>query len=268
MTFARIRPFGNWLDGGTLDETELEQFDDHLSKAIDGDGGGAYAPSAQLIIGGAFAFKLTTGLDVDADAGVSGSLTVETNLLVDGDAALGGDVGVVGAATFAGVATFNDNSIFNGLVAFNDTVTADTLLATVLGVSGGASIAGGLAADTVTPGEIILSGTSKGIREHVVYGPDADHTYSVGDATVIVAGAVPALTAGRAYKLNDATSVGTKIKILNWNGSFDITIKNQSGSNIGIAPKLVTAGVPGIAEMMWYDSTGTGNSWGATERHT
>jgi hypothetical protein len=53
MTFARIRAPGAWVDNSTVEDAEFEQFDDNVSNAVDGDGGGAYAPTARLEFGGA-----------------------------------------------------------------------------------------------------------------------------------------------------------------------------------------------------------------------
>lgn len=51
MTFPRIRAAGMWTLGSVLSPSEEEAFDDHQSKAIDGYAGGAYAPSAPIVVG-------------------------------------------------------------------------------------------------------------------------------------------------------------------------------------------------------------------------
>lgn len=52
MSFARKRVPGAWLLGDTIDPAELEYFDASIANAVDGDAGGAYALSGDLILGG------------------------------------------------------------------------------------------------------------------------------------------------------------------------------------------------------------------------
>ncbi len=56
--FSRIRDLGLWVAGGILRATEMELFDLHLSKAVNGDEGGVWAPSAVIEFGG-FGLKIT-----------------------------------------------------------------------------------------------------------------------------------------------------------------------------------------------------------------
>lgn len=51
--FQRIREAGAWLFSSVIEPSELEQFDANQSRAVDGHGGGAYAPSSPIDIGGA-----------------------------------------------------------------------------------------------------------------------------------------------------------------------------------------------------------------------
>ena len=53
MTFPRIRAPGLWVLGSVIAPAEMEEFDQHQFQAVDGYGGGAYAPTARLVIGGA-----------------------------------------------------------------------------------------------------------------------------------------------------------------------------------------------------------------------
>lgn len=50
--FSRIRMSGGWFTGSTVSALEFEAIDAMRPSAIDGDGGGTYAPSALLSIGG------------------------------------------------------------------------------------------------------------------------------------------------------------------------------------------------------------------------
>ena len=65
MAFPRIRTSGQWLNGSTILQSELEQLDEDHSNALDGAAGGAYAPTAPLVIGGA-------GLHVTGDFSAPG----------------------------------------------------------------------------------------------------------------------------------------------------------------------------------------------------
>lgn len=51
--FQRIREVGAWLFNSVIEPSELEQLDRNQSRAIDGHGGGAYAPSSPIDVGGA-----------------------------------------------------------------------------------------------------------------------------------------------------------------------------------------------------------------------
>lgn len=50
--FVRLRPSGFWTIASVVTPAEFEAFDENLSKAINGDDGGTWAPSAQIVIGG------------------------------------------------------------------------------------------------------------------------------------------------------------------------------------------------------------------------
>lgn len=53
MHFSYTRPGGNWTDGvDALTEIDLESFEAKMFKAINGDEGGSWAPSAAIVIGG------------------------------------------------------------------------------------------------------------------------------------------------------------------------------------------------------------------------
>lgn len=51
--FQRIREVGAWLFSSVIEPSELEQLDLNQSRAIDGHGGGAYAPASPIEMGGA-----------------------------------------------------------------------------------------------------------------------------------------------------------------------------------------------------------------------
>jgi hypothetical protein len=53
MPFPRVRPESRWLTGTTLETAELEAIDENLYRSINGDQGGAWSPTARLVVGGA-----------------------------------------------------------------------------------------------------------------------------------------------------------------------------------------------------------------------
>jgi hypothetical protein len=52
MSFTRAKGAG-WLNGELLTQAEINQIDENQSKAVDGDAGGPYAPSADITFAGA-----------------------------------------------------------------------------------------------------------------------------------------------------------------------------------------------------------------------
>lgn len=51
MTFPRVRPPNGWSFASVINPSECEQIDTNLANAIDGRDGGAYAPTAAIVIG-------------------------------------------------------------------------------------------------------------------------------------------------------------------------------------------------------------------------
>lgn len=72
MTFARVKPSG-WVEPDPITAAQINQLDIDHANAIDGAGGGAYAPSDPLDIGG-------DGLIVSGPLVVTGSFAVHTRL--------------------------------------------------------------------------------------------------------------------------------------------------------------------------------------------
>lgn len=90
---TRIRSGGLWITGSTITTDELEQLDANLYAAINGDGGGTWAPSAVITIGG-------SGLTVTGEARLSDVISAYW------------DAG--GLATFTGsgtIATFDNSAL-------------------------------------------------------------------------------------------------------------------------------------------------------------
>lgn len=120
--FIRVRSLGLWVDGDVLQASEMELFDAQLSKAINGDEGGVYTPSATIEIGGSHGLKMTgsfwsTGaFRVDGLADLRGGLTV-----VGGDATFAqdiscqGDISGDGNLAIAGTTTLHGTTINGSL---------------------------------------------------------------------------------------------------------------------------------------------------------
>jgi hypothetical protein len=112
MTFSRIRTPGSWTDGSTVAGAEWEDFDENLSRAIDGENGGTYSLQSSLVIGSSGAAFITFYTE----------LVVGDNMLIGADPST--VVIVNSIATFESDATFdaplvcNDDATFNGPVTF------------------------------------------------------------------------------------------------------------------------------------------------------
>jgi hypothetical protein len=88
--FTRARLAGLWILGSVISPAELEHLDDY-SLAIDGDGGGTYAPSTAIVIGG-------SGVTLSgANHHVSGTLTVDNLAVIS--IASGGSIKAEGSGT-------------------------------------------------------------------------------------------------------------------------------------------------------------------------
>jgi len=131
MSFALVKPSG-WAFGEIFTSPQLETLDADHAAAIDGVGGGTYAPSAPIIIGGS-GLEVTGALTVsgaadftgDVTLGSSGADTITVNGIIGftqnvsfaNDVVLGltsGDaITVGGEATFAELTTFNGDAVFN-----------------------------------------------------------------------------------------------------------------------------------------------------------
>lgn len=145
--FARLRAPGLWTLSSTVDPAEWEAFDDHQSKAIDGAGGGAYALTADMVIGGApgvgWTFDLPVEFDDDAlfsggnfevyagsivlGADSADALAVHANTSLVGNSttigASGADALIVESfATFYDIAAFQGQSFFYAPTDFGDDV--------------------------------------------------------------------------------------------------------------------------------------------------
>lgn len=115
MTFPRIRAPGMWVLGSVIAPAEMEDFDQHQFHAVDGFGGGAYAPTSRLVFGGSGTdFTGGTGADplgpltstAASGSGASGIVAVGDGAGYGGKFTGGasGGLGVIGTGGSAGAA--------------------------------------------------------------------------------------------------------------------------------------------------------------------
>lgn len=120
MTISLVKPAG-WAFGEILTSAQVEQLDANAASAVDGVGGGTYAPSGIIIIGGA-------GLRVTSTFQVTGTFSLT------GDAVIGNSdtdtLSVVATPTFEALTTFNagivvaaDGAEIHGSSSFGSNLT-------------------------------------------------------------------------------------------------------------------------------------------------
>jgi hypothetical protein len=108
--FVRAYPAGLAFDG-VPGSANLTLIDLQVSRAIDGFGGGVYAPAVPIEIGGA-GLLIPSGGTLTVVAG--GTLDVAGDLDVTGPAVFDGSVEINGALQVDGAATFNSTTVLNG----------------------------------------------------------------------------------------------------------------------------------------------------------
>jgi hypothetical protein len=113
--FTRVRTFGGWAALTTLDDTEMEKFDSQGVAAINGDGGGSWAPSAEITITGTSGFR---SFSLKGGANISGNPAFETNPTT-------GEITLRGLSTFSGASVHNNTVAFNGTTNFTAPSTFD-----------------------------------------------------------------------------------------------------------------------------------------------
>lgn len=100
------------------------------------------------------------------------------------------------------------------------------------------------------------------VRELVEYAPNSDYTYSVGDASTIIMR--NDLVVPHTYKLNDATLIGTRIRLINYSTTIAHSLVNQSGGALTYhttMPLAVLGVSSGIVDLIWSDRGGNNIGW-------
>lgn len=236
--FTRTRPAGFWTFDSTVLDTEFEDLDQKTSKAINGDDGGAWAPTSQIVIGG-------SGLRISAASGFVVDNTISATEIdgdhggVDGDWHVGGALDVDGGmAVTAGTCAVQ-------------ALTCTTLHATgTITASNDINVAGNLNAQsscalqglTTVTGRVFLNN-----HGHITYrsGPNITGTASVGinDGDIFLT----TVASGSIFlTLNSiGASQGDVIEVAYSSGAGTVVIKNTAGAT------LVTTMATGSGNTQW-----------------
>lgn len=259
----------------TVSPAEFEAIDDHLSKALDGDAGGSYAPSAPLIIGG-------SGIELTS----ASTFTDWTGNFVD-TAALQATSSTLHDAAFDGTVDFSTGvtSFHNGFEALNDTTWHNKQAifrdggGTIVAEIGSSGLTIGVASDftaqMVVSAELALLGAGR-IRERVTQAADANTTYDITTTDVLVINGSGAITSSHIYTIDSTgASIGSRIEIRNYDLSHTHVIKNIAGSIIATVPIGVQAAyggkvgaifaAPSILRLEWCDAVGIAVRWEVVE---
>lgn len=247
MTFSRQRAPGGWITGLPMTTGEAEAFDGNIAKAIDGDGGGTYAPSTQIIIGG-LGFRVTGAFDVSGAANFTGTVECKDGLSVTtagtfscsraGTFSNGLTVGTAGSFLCSRPASFGSTVALN-----NDTVVDAAGMFTCNGIAGfnnDVLITGDVATSgqIETSGLIQLNGAAK-IGWRFATLTDADATISVAGYDEVRIPAIVALSRTITV-VNGGAIAGSKIRITrdyrtaNINATTGAVLLVANGGTIGL----------------------------------
>ncbi len=120
MHFTHERYSGMWLGTGCPTPQAFEQWDAKQSKALNGDGGGSWAPTSPIVIGGA---GLTAANPITFSAIASIATDSGATLTFPGAVSLFGATTITGAVTFQSGATQRWQAGALGVVATGSTWT-------------------------------------------------------------------------------------------------------------------------------------------------
>ena len=265
--FDRVKP-GGWVLNEVLDHALMNDLDTNMSKALNGDEGGTWAPSAEIVIGGS-GLRLTTllrafgGLSVQGgDLAVSQDAAIQGTLAVDGESTLTGDVTcdhdlfVIGSlevseeldvASAARVhaslrvymtSQFDDDITVSGKMTSTTaqvvgnlevgSITCTSTASFTLGITASGGIA--VNGDSTVTKKMVCGGQGR-VVQRTVTGANADTSYSINDGDRVF---VPpsTLTADRTYTLTHTGAVAGDI--------FEI-MSRDAGSKISVADSVTGA---------------------------
>lgn len=284
--FTRVRAFGLWTDGGALLASEMELFDAHQSKAINGAEGGAWAPPDPIEIGGAGGLKVTGPCVVTSNAQLQGGATI-----TGGDLTVAQDAVVQGTLDVEDLATLDSLAVVNGATVQGPVVLQDALAVTgnigtdgdvfcervaihgshlgsnILSVNGAARITGnteingqfacdGAAAFGSTlgiGGPVTPTGAGR-VRRKVAAGADANTTYTAASAQQII---VLSITADRIYTLSTTDAAdGDFIRFSSRDGGQTASVVAQGANPVTYPLKLNGTGL-----FDWIELTYLSGGW-------
>jgi hypothetical protein len=260
---------------------------------LDGENGGNYAPSAPIIVAGAGVqcdgpFKATASCHLDVcnidtpglvigsggtilGGGSPGLAVLAGGAAIDGNSSIVGNLHVTSDVTIDGTTLANHQLevALAGIVVGASTVVLGNGLAGIIVQAGGINLSSGtgfivntgasfaIECPSEFDDEIVLAGTGR-IRKRVVYGANANTTYSFSTADKIVVKS-GALTGTPIYKIDDTgAQLGAEIEFINFD-SHTVTVQNLSSGAVATVPAL-SGGLPGRARVMHVDY-GLGEIW-------
>ena len=285
MSFVRGQPL-NWGFLEKLTSAQMNTTDAQWPSAVDGTGGGTYAPSTQIILGGS-GLKTTGVFVADGTGTFNAAVTFNSNVTNKAnssywnvqtiDGANSGELkftsgalltGLAGAtATWASAFVHNGTTTCNALLTATSgfQVTAGTVaLSSQINVGANLKILNGSGSLTVEAGTtfsvaapLALSGTTGFIRYRRIDGADANTTYAIADADHISANPL----AARNYTMSNTGCTGGEVMSI-WNAAStsgrDISIYQHNGSTF--IAVLVAAG-PGFGGIeLINDGSGSASS--------
>lgn len=153
--FTRVRPSGFWTSNSTLLSTECEAFDSRIYAAVNGDGGGVWAPAAVIEIGGS-GLK-TTGAFVATGGITANTVSVSNTLTVQGVTTLQDAVNITGDITGNNDLFIERIGVHGAMVGGNllsvhgdATITGDGNIDGGLGVGGALSVVGTVSVESTS----------------------------------------------------------------------------------------------------------------------
>lgn len=255
--FVRIRPAGLWTIGSVLQPEELELFDANQSKALNGDEGGVWAPSALLELGGA-GLKVTGPLNVPGaasftggvlanTAGITGSLDVQGDTELQADLEVQGETGLGGAPEAGFACKVTGNAKCTGTLA----VSGDLTVASDLDVQQDITAQGAITGDA---GRLETLGLHSAVAPGKVFTADGAGNITGNWEVGGVASAASLVVSG-----NATISGTTKAK-----GRFKrrVLVMTDAGTTVSVSDHDLVYMPPGV---MSADRTLTVSTSGAEE---
>lgn len=279
--FTRVRASGFWTSGSTLLNTEMEAIDSRLYKAVNGDDGGAWAPSSTAITIGGLGVSVTgpfvssgtfnvnslanlnagaviTGanLSVSLNATVQGNLEVQSTTHLIGNVTADGDIAAERIAIHGAHLGSNILSVDgDGRLTGDLTVDGAGSVGGAFGVVGTLSAIGGIAiagASTLT--KAVTTSSEGRVRRRYTALTDADTTIHANNCDIAqMRGAVMTADRNIAVTTTGAAAGDTMLIV---NDDFSHSLYVRDGSYVGsVFAQLKNASSFSRAVMLVFDGT-------------